>query len=107
VPIEATQAVGVEDSGAEDESCALSSTALVKLKNTIKFSGGCSMNTPTWCASCQCFTTTPTEGYPRGGEFVDRVSLRLGTRRYKEHKVYIGSDHRECNTLRLVWFLLS
>jgi hypothetical protein len=57
----------------------LSSTALVKLNNAIEFSGGCSMNTPTWCTSCRCFTVTPTEGYPRGGEFVGRVSPRLGT----------------------------
>jgi hypothetical protein len=34
-----------------------------------------------------CLTATPTEGYPRGGEFVDRVSRRSGTRRCKEHKV--------------------
>jgi hypothetical protein len=47
-----------------------SSTALVKLKDAIEFFGGCSMNTPTWRASCCYFTATPTEGYPRGGEFV-------------------------------------
>jgi hypothetical protein len=41
------------------------------------------MNFPTWRASCRCFTATPTEGYPRGGEFVDSVSPRLGTRRCK------------------------
>jgi hypothetical protein len=34
------------------------------------------MNTPIWRASCRCFTTTPTEGYPRGGEFVGTVSSR-------------------------------
>jgi hypothetical protein len=55
-----------------------SSTTLVKLNDTIEFSGGCSMNAPTWRASCRCFTTTPTEGYPRGGEFVGRVSPRSG-----------------------------
>jgi hypothetical protein len=33
--------------------------------------------------SCRCFSTTPTEAYPRGGEFVGRVSPRLGTRRCK------------------------
>jgi hypothetical protein len=48
------------------------------LNDTIEFSGGCSMNAPTWRASCRCFTTTPTEGYPRGGEFVGRVSPRSG-----------------------------
>jgi hypothetical protein len=42
----------------------LSSTVLVKLKDAIEFSGGCSMNIPTWCANCRCFTTMPTEGYP-------------------------------------------
>jgi hypothetical protein len=41
-----------------------SSTALVKLKDAIEFSGGSSMNTPTWHATYRCFTTTPTEGYP-------------------------------------------
>jgi hypothetical protein len=57
------------------------------LNDTIEFSGGCSMNTPTWRASCRCFTATPTEGYPQGGEFVGRVSPKSGTRRCKEHKV--------------------
>jgi hypothetical protein len=56
-----------------------SSMVLVKLRDAIEFSGGCSMNTPTWRASCRCFTATPTEGYPRGGEFVGRVSPRSGT----------------------------
>jgi hypothetical protein len=64
-----------------------SSTALLKLKDAIEFSGGCSMNTPTWRASCWCFTATRTEGYPRGCEFVGRVSPRSETRRCKEHKV--------------------
>jgi hypothetical protein len=64
-----------------------SSTALVKLKDAIKFSGGCSMNSPTWHASYWCFTTMPTEGYPRGVEFVGRVSPRSGTRMCKEHKI--------------------
>jgi hypothetical protein len=34
--------------------------------------------------SCRCFTVMPIEGYPRGSEFVGRVSLRSGTRRCKE-----------------------
>jgi hypothetical protein len=36
---------------------------LVKLRDAIKFSGGCLMNTTTWYASYRCFTATPTEGY--------------------------------------------
>jgi hypothetical protein len=56
-----------------------SSMVLVKLKDAIEFSGGCSMNTPTWHTSCQCFTATLTEGYPQGGEFVGRVSTRSET----------------------------
>jgi hypothetical protein len=60
-----------------------SSTTLVKLKDAIEFSSGCLMTYPTWRASCQCFTAMPTEEYPRGGEFVDRVSPRSGTRRCK------------------------
>jgi hypothetical protein len=59
----------------------------VKLKDAIEFSGGCWMNTPTWRASCRCFTAMPTEGYPQGGEFVGSVSPRSGTQRCKEHKV--------------------
>jgi hypothetical protein len=59
------------------------STALVKLIDAIEFSGGSLMNTPTWRVSCRCFTATPTEGYPRGGEFVGRVLPRSGTLRYK------------------------
>jgi hypothetical protein len=42
-----------------------SSMVLVKLNDAIEFSGGSSMSTPTWRASCQCSTTTPTEGYPK------------------------------------------
>jgi hypothetical protein len=53
----------------------------VKLKDAIEFSSGCSINTPTWRTNCQCFNATPTEGYPRGDEFVGRVSPRSGTRR--------------------------
>jgi hypothetical protein len=56
-----------------------SGIALVKLKDAIEFFGGCSMNTPTWRDSCQCFTATPTKRYPQGGEFVGRVSLRSET----------------------------
>jgi hypothetical protein len=36
----------------------------VKLRDTIEFSDGCSMNTPTWRTSCRCFIAMPTEGYP-------------------------------------------
>jgi hypothetical protein len=56
-----------------------SSMVLEKLRDAIEFSGGCSMNNPTWRASCRWFTATPTEGYPRGGEFVGRVLPRSGT----------------------------
>jgi hypothetical protein len=41
-----------------------SSTVLMKLSDAIEFSSGCLMNTPTWHASCRCFTAMPTEGYP-------------------------------------------
>jgi hypothetical protein len=51
----------------------LSSMLLVKLRDAIEFSSRCSMNSPTWRASYRCFTATPTEGYPQGGEFVDRL----------------------------------
>jgi hypothetical protein len=34
-------------------------------------------------AKCRCFTATPTKGYPRGCEFVGRVSTRSETRRCK------------------------
>jgi hypothetical protein len=76
------------------------------LNDAIEFSGGCSMNAPTCRASCWCFTATPTEGYPRGGEFVGRVSPRSGTRRCKKHKVWTGLGRREHNTLHPVWFVL-
>jgi hypothetical protein len=46
------------------------------LNDAIEFTGGSSMSAPTWHTSCWCFTTTPIEGYPRGGEFVGRVSPR-------------------------------
>jgi hypothetical protein len=38
--------------------------ALVKLKVAIKFTSGCSVNTPTWRASYRYLTSKPTEGYP-------------------------------------------
>jgi hypothetical protein len=60
---------------------------LILMMRSFKLTSGSSQITPTWRASCRCFTTTPTEGYPRGGEFVGRVSLRSETRRCKEHKV--------------------
>jgi hypothetical protein len=37
----------------------------VKLNDAIEFSSGSSMSTPTWRASCRCFTTTPTEDTPK------------------------------------------
>jgi hypothetical protein len=58
-----------------------SSTLLVKLKDAIEFSGGCSMNTPTWRASCWCFTTKPTEGYPQV------VNCRWGVAEIRNSKV--------------------
>jgi hypothetical protein len=44
-----------------------SSTMQVKLNDAIEFFGGSSMSTPTWCTSCHCLTSKPTEGYPWGG----------------------------------------
>jgi hypothetical protein len=44
-----------------------SSAALMKLNIAIEFAWRSLMTTPTWCASCWCFTAKPTEGYPRGG----------------------------------------
>jgi hypothetical protein len=41
-----------------------SSTMLVKLNDGTKFARESSMSTPTWCASCRCFTVKPIEGYP-------------------------------------------
>jgi hypothetical protein len=55
----------------------------VKLKDAIEFSGGCSIYTPIWHASCRYFTAMPTEGYPRGGEFVGRVPPILGTQGFR------------------------
>jgi hypothetical protein len=40
-------------------------------------------DTSTIGGECRCFTATPTEEYPQGGEFVGRVSSRSGTRRCK------------------------
>jgi hypothetical protein len=65
----------------------LQSMVMVKLSDAIEFSSGCSINTPTWRASWRYFTTMLTEGYPRGGEFVGRVSPRSGTQRCNKHKV--------------------
>jgi hypothetical protein len=36
------------------------STALVNLNDAIEFTGESLMNTPTWRASCRCFTGKPT-----------------------------------------------
>jgi hypothetical protein len=59
---------------------------LILVTRSFKLASGSSLITTIWRASCQCFTTTPTEGYLRGGEFVGRVSPRSETRRCKEHK---------------------
>jgi hypothetical protein len=64
VAVEATQTISNADLGAKMKVVSSSSTALVKLKNAIEFSGGCLMNTSTRHDSCRCFTATPTEGYP-------------------------------------------
>jgi hypothetical protein len=71
-------------------------TTLVKLKDAIEFFGRCSMNTPTWHASCQCFTAILTEGYPQVGEFVGRVSPRSGTRRCKGAQGFRQVQAAEC-----------
>jgi hypothetical protein len=39
------------------------------------------MNTPTWRASCWCFTTKPTEGYPQV------VNCRWGVAEIRNSKV--------------------
>jgi hypothetical protein len=77
--VEATQTVSNTIQEPKMKLVPSSSTVLVKQKDALEFSGGCSMNTPIWHTSCRCFTATPTEGYLRGGEFVGRVSPRLGT----------------------------
>jgi hypothetical protein len=42
----------------------------------------CMLDEPPYLArQLWCFTATPTEGYPRDGEFVGRVSPRSETRR--------------------------
>jgi hypothetical protein len=36
-----------------------------------------------WIKRCRCFTAMLIEGYPRGGEFIGRMSLRSETQRCK------------------------
>jgi hypothetical protein len=52
------------DPRAENEHRALGGTALVNLNDAIEFAGGSLMRTPTWRASCQCFTACPPRGIP-------------------------------------------
>jgi hypothetical protein len=40
-------------------------TDLVNWKDAIEFVGGSSMRSPTWHASCQCFTGCPSRGIPK------------------------------------------
>lgn len=42
-----------------------SSSTAVGLMIAIEFNRGSSVNTPTWCASCQRFTGKPTYGYTK------------------------------------------
>ena len=63
--VETTGAIGDADPRANDESFAFFKHD--QLNIAIEFTNGSSMNTPTWCASWQCFTTKLTGGYPRGG----------------------------------------
>jgi hypothetical protein len=61
--MKAACAITDADPRAEDESCALvMGTVLVKLNDAIELSSGSSASTPTWRASCRCFTSKPTEG---------------------------------------------
>jgi hypothetical protein len=39
-------------------------TDLVNWKDAIKIAGGSSMHSPTWRASCRCFTGCPPRGIP-------------------------------------------
>jgi hypothetical protein len=72
VAVGATQAVGDANHEPKMKVVPLSSTTLVKLNDSIEFSGGCSMNISTWRTSYRCFTATLTEGYP------EVVSLYVG-----------------------------
>jgi hypothetical protein len=48
----------------KNECRALGGTALVNLNDAIELAGGSSMRTPTWRASCRCFTACPPRGMP-------------------------------------------
>jgi hypothetical protein len=84
---EATQAVGDADLGAEDEGCALVEHVAGEAKRCHRIFQWILDEHPYLARQLSVFYRHPTEGYPRGGEFVDRVSPRSGTRRCKEHKV--------------------
>jgi hypothetical protein len=63
-PTKIVRAVCDADPRAKNERRALGGTALVNLNEAIEFAGGSSMRTPTWRASCRCFTVYPSRGIP-------------------------------------------
>jgi hypothetical protein len=58
---------------------------LVNWKDAIEFTGGSSIRSPTWRASCLCFTGCPPRDIPKVVSLGDDTP-RSGTRRCKEHK---------------------
>jgi hypothetical protein len=84
---EAILTFGGADPGAKDESCALVDHAAGEAERCHRVLHWMLDKHPYLAHQLPMFYHTPTEGYPRGGEFVGRVSPRSGTRRYKEHKI--------------------
>jgi hypothetical protein len=68
-PMKIARSIYDIDPRAENERRALGGTTLVNLNDAIEFTGGSSMRTPIWRASCQCCYRLPTKGYTRGGKF--------------------------------------
>jgi hypothetical protein len=60
-------------------------TDLLNWKDAIKLTGGSLTCSPTWRASCRCFTGCPPRGRPKVVS-LDEETPRSGTRRCKEHK---------------------
>jgi hypothetical protein len=60
-------------------------TDLLNWKDAIKLTGGSLTCSPTWRASCRCFTGCPPRGIPKVVS-LDEETPRSGTRRCKEHK---------------------
>jgi hypothetical protein len=83
VAVETTQTVGDADPGAKDKSCALVEHVAGEAERYHQVLQWMLDEHPYLACQLSVFYHHAHRGIPRGGEFVDRMLLRSGTRRFK------------------------